>query len=105
MHYLRKLKELTEYDKVLLKKYLKCRELMVINEQVIDRETELEMLRKQVEILKMENFLLTEEKSELLKQMQLDENRLLRIFKLIEEHTEPGYELIVERKMRKFFDS
>lgn len=104
IHYLRKLRELTEVDRSLFKKYIKCRELLMLNEEPVNLEEELERLRKQVELLKMENYILSEEKTELTKQLSSDEKRLQKIFKLIEENTQHGYEGIVERKIRKMFD-
>ncbi len=104
IHYLRKLKELTDIDKSLLKKYLKCKELLMLDEEPVNLNQEIDQLKKQIEILKMENYILSEERQELAKQLSTDENRLLKVFKLIEENTKPGYELIVERKIRKMFD-
>ena len=104
IHYLRKLKELTEVDRSLFKKYLRCRDLLMINEDPVNLEEENERLRKQVELLKMENYLLSEEKGELIKQLSSDDKRLQKIFKLIEENTQHGYEGIVERKIKKMFD-
>ena len=104
IHYLRKLRELTEVDRSLFKKYIKCRELLMLNEEPVNLEEELGRLRKQVELLKMENYLLSEEKGELIKQLSSDDKRLQKIFKLIEENTQHGYEGIVERKIKKMFD-
>lgn len=104
IHYLRKLKELTEVDRSLFKKYIKCRELLMLNEEPVNLAEELERLHKKVEILKMENYILSEEKNELIKQLTSDDKRLQKIFKLIEENTQHGYEGIVERKIRKMFD-
>ena len=104
IHYLRKLRELTEVDRSLFKKYIKCRELLMLNEEPVNLAEELERLHKKVEILKMENYILSEEKNELIKQLTSDDKRLQKIFKLIEENTQHGYEGIVERKIRKMFD-
>lgn len=111
IHYERKLKDLTSIDRSLLKKYLKCRELLTLKEQPVNllSETdligELNRLTNIIEVLNEEKKMLLDEKKELLEQMCVDEDkRLIKIFRLIEENTPRGYELIVERKIRKMFD-
>ena len=107
IHYLRLLQDLKETDIHTTRKYLRCRELFVSKKQPvnlvdeIDYKIECDRLRTKIEIMKAENYMLNEE---LVQLKVTDENRLLKIFKLIEEHTPKGYELIVERKIRKMFD-
>jgi len=111
IHYERKLKDLVSIDKSLLKKYLKCRELLTLKEQPVnllsesDLISEVNRLTNLIEVLEAEKKLLIDENQELLEQMNVDEDkRLLKIFKLIEVNTHKGHELIVERKIRKMFD-
>lgn len=111
IHYERKLKNLLDVDKSLLKKYLKCRELLTLKEQPVnllsesDLVSEVYRLNNLVEILEKEKDIISEEKKELINQMKVDESkRLLKVFKLIEQNTPKGHELIVERKIRKMFD-
>jgi Bacterial dnaA protein helix-turn-helix len=107
LHYLRSLKALTDTDVNTMRKYLRCRELYLIEKQPvnltqnIDYKTECAKLTTQIDIAKAENYLLTEEIAKLKKS---EESRLLKLFKLIEENTPKGNELIVERKIRKMFD-
>lgn len=111
IHYVRKLKGLLDVDKSLLKKYLKCRELLTLKEQPVNLESEVDLLgevyrlNNLVEILEKEKAILADEKKELANQLKVDDGkRLIKVFKLIEQHTPKGYELIVERKLRKMFD-
>jgi DNA-binding transcriptional MerR regulator len=111
IHYERKLKALLDVDKSLLKKYLKCRELLTLKEQPVnllsqtDLVGEVYRLNNLVEILEKEKEILADEKKELINQFKVDDGkRLIKIFKLIEQNTPKGYELIVERKIRKMFD-
>lgn len=107
IHYNRKLKGLTDVDKVLLRKFLKCKELLIVREQPVnllsesDFVDECHRLIKKVEILEREKQILVEEKKEF---MVSDEKRFNKIYKVIEENTPKGHELIVERKIRKLFD-
>lgn len=85
----------------MMRKYLRCRELFLSEKQPVNLVDDCDKLRTQIEIMKAENYLLNEE---LIQLKIADENRLIKIFKLIEENTPKGYELIVERKIRKMFD-
>lgn len=111
IHYERTLKGLLETDKRILKWYLRCREILVSEKQLvnldepIDYKAEVFRLKSQVELLKAENYMLNEERNEIIRQTSVSEDkRFLKIFKLIEEHTPVGRELIIERKIRKMFD-
>jgi Bacterial dnaA protein helix-turn-helix len=107
IHYIQSLKDLRETDIHMMRKYLRCRELFILEKQPvnlvdeIDYESECDRLKNTIEIMKAENYLLNEEIVQL---KVADENRLRKIIKLIEENTPRGYELIVERKIRKMFD-
>jgi len=107
IHYLRLVKDLSETDNQVMRRYLRCRELFVLEKQPVnlvnptDYKAEVDRLKTQIEIMKAENYLLNEE---LIQLKVSDANRLLKVFKLIEENTPKGHELIVERKIRKMFD-
>lgn len=101
IHYVQSLKDLRETDMHMMRKYLRCRELFLSEKQPVNLVDDCDKLRTQIEIMKAENYLLNEE---LIQLKIADENRLIKIFKLIEENTPKGYELIVERKIRKMFD-
>lgn len=107
IHYLKSIRDLSETDNQVRRRYLRCRELFFLEKQPvnldepIDYESEIERLKTRIEIMKAENYMLNEE---LIQLKVSDGNRLLKIFKLIEENTPKGYELIVERKIRKMFD-
>lgn len=107
IHYLRLVKDLSETDNQVMRRYLRCRELFVLEKQPVnlvnptDYKAEVDRLKTQIEIMKAENYLLNEE---LIQLKVSDTNRLLKVFKLIEENTPKGHELIVERKIRKMFD-
>jgi hypothetical protein len=104
IHYLRKIKELIEVDGSLLKKYLKCRQIIILKEQPVNLIDDISILKGEIEMLKLQNFLLTEEKNEMIKQCTVDDSkRLSRIFKLIEQNTPLGYENIMERKLIRLF--
>lgn len=104
IHYVKTLDNLIESDQVLLKKYIKCRELLTIKEQPA-AETELfedyRMLKLKVELLEKEKEVLIQEKKDLM----IGQNvRMNNIFRLIEEHTNHGTEFLMERKLRKIFN-
>ena len=107
IHYLRLVKDLSETDNQVMRRYLRCRELFILEKQPVnlvnptDYKSEVERLKTRIEIMKAENYMLNEE---LIQLKVSDGNRLLKIFKLIEENTPKGYELIVERKIRKMLD-
>ncbi len=101
IHYIQSLKDLKETDIHMMRKYLRCRELFLSEKQPVNLVDDCDKLRLEIEIVKAENYLLSEE----LNQFKIsDENRLRKIMKLIDENTPKGYELIVERKIRKMFD-
>lgn len=107
IHYERTMRNLIDTDVNVLKTYLRCKELIDSQKQHVnlteqnDPSHQLLNLKVKLETLKAENALLTEELDEL---KIADAARFARIFKLIEENTPVGYELIVERKIRKMFD-
>lgn len=107
IHYNKKLLSLFDVDKVLLMKYLKCKEMIIVKEQPVnlveepDYKVEYHNLVKRIDILQKENEILRDERAELLKSQN---NRLSSIFKLIEENTMRGYENTMERKLKKFFN-
>ncbi len=104
IHYSKTIKSLVETDQTLLKKYLKCKELLLIKEQPSEEEVALEdfrFLKLKVELLEKENEMLAKENKELIKKKNV---RLSDIFKLIEEYTPPGMEFLIERKLRKIFN-
>lgn len=107
IHYNKKLSSLMEVDRVLLRKYLKCKEMIILKEHPIELVTEVDYseecqrLVKKIEILEKENEALKQEKEELLKNQY---NRLSSIFRLIEENTGRGQERTIERRLKKFFD-
>lgn len=104
IHYERTMKNLIDTDVNVLKIYLRCKELIDSQKQPVnlsDPKHEVLKLRSQLETLKAENMLLSEQLDEI---KLSDGARFAKIFKLIEENTPSGYELIVERKIRKMFD-
>lgn len=111
IHYKRVMRNLLDTDTLMLRRYLKCKEIIVSEKQPLilisdtDYKTETQRLQSKIEILKAENYLLNEEKNELIRQINVaEERRFVKIFNLIADNTPIGHELIVERKIRKMFD-
>jgi hypothetical protein len=107
IHYCRSIKGLMDTDVEVLKMYLKCKELIDSHKQSVNLSNKkgeneaLLNLQKQVNLLQFENKMLNEELSAA---KASDAKRLLKIFKLVEENTPVGRELIVERKLIRMFD-
>lgn len=107
IHYNKMMVSLLYVDKVLMMKYLKCKEMIMVKEQPVnlaeepDYKSEYHRLLRRIDILEKENEILRDDIAELLKRQN---NRLSSIFKLIEENTMKGYENTMERKLKKFFD-
>ena len=104
IHYERTMRNLIDTDMNVLNTYLRCKELINSQKQPVnlsDPKHEALTLRSQLETLKAENLLLKEE----LDTIKVSEiGRFAKILKLIEDNTPSGYELIIERKIRKMFD-
>lgn len=104
IHYERTMRGLIDTDVNALNTYLRCKEIINSQKQPVnlsDPKYDILKLRSQIEQLKEENEKMKEE----LDMLRVSENkRLLKVFKLIEDNTPLGYELIVERKIRKMFD-
>lgn len=111
IHYIHNVSKLLDVDELLMKKYLKCRDVLIVNEHGVNlfseskTADEIKRLTIVADVLKKENHLLTKENEELKKELELGETkRLLNIFKLIKKHTPIGNEFLMERKIRKMLD-
>lgn len=110
MHYINKLKGLLETDGEILRKYYKCRELFMKERQPETYQAKEDLmgqiisLSNKLDIMIVENDRLKRENERLIKQPNVDEKRLNRIVKFIDENTPIGHEFITERKIRKLFD-
>lgn len=111
IHHRRTMRGLLETDSEVLKKYLRCKEIIISEKQDVNLEVndndklKALALQNQIEMMKSEYQTLKEENKELLSKIQLmDDKRFLNIFKAIKDNTPIGHELIIERKIRKLLD-
>jgi len=106
IHYLKTMEGLLEVDREVARKYIRCKELLLLSEQPLnllderDEILEINRLKEQVEILERKNKLLEEENKRITKQT----GRFMNILELIEENTPSGEEYLVERKIKKMFN-
>lgn len=106
IHYLKTMENLLEVDREVARKYIRCKELLLLSEQPLnllderDEILEINRLKEQVEILERKNKLLEEENSRITKQTA----RFMNILELIEENTPMGDEYLVHRKIKKMFN-
>lgn len=104
MHYERKAADLMITDQTVMRKYLKCKQLLNLKEQEVNLEIEKDLPHK---VKSLTNLIetLEKEKQDLIKEMEMSsDKRFFEIFKLIRENTPHGRELLVERKIRKMFN-
>jgi len=111
IHYKRTMRGLLDTDNEMLRRYLKCKEIIISEKQPVnllsDEDFKVRSIRlqNQVDVLRIEKQLLQEEISVLESKIELmEDKRLTKIFELIKDNTPIGNELIVERKTRKMFD-
>ncbi len=111
IHYMRTVKNLIEVDPSYARKYVKAREIFVLEKRPLnllsdkDYKAENEVLEAKLAALTYDIKVLKAEKREL--QVKLDfgtTKRLLNIFTIIERNTPHGFELITERKIKKLFN-
>lgn len=106
IHYLKTMENLLEVDREVARKYIRCKELLLLSEQPLnllsesDEIAEINRLKEQVEILERKNRLLEEENKNLSKL----KGRLGKIVDLIEDNTPIGDEYLTERKIKKMFN-
>lgn len=106
IHYLKTMESLLEVDREVARKYIRCKELLLLSEQPLnllderDEILEINRLKEQVEILERKNKLLEEDNNRIAKQI----GRFMNILELIEENTPSGEEYFVERKIKKMFN-
>lgn len=111
VHYKKSLRGFMETDSYILRTYLKCKEI-VMGEKQLDETLNKDdskirelAIQNKLDILKADYDALVEENKTLKSTINLMENRrFIKIFEVIKENTKEGYELIVERKIRKMFD-
>lgn len=111
IHYKRTMRGLLDTDNEMLRRYLRCKELIISEKQPVnllsddDFRVKAIRLQNQLDIIRVEYQLLKEENSILESKIQLmADGRFMKILELIKEHTPIGHELIVERKIRKMLD-
>lgn len=106
IHYIKTMDNLLEVDREVARKYIRCKELLLLSEQPLnllderDEILEINRLKEQIEILERKNKLLEEENKRVTKQT----GRFMNILELIEENTPSGEEYLVERKIKKMFN-
>jgi hypothetical protein len=106
IHYIRTMNDLLVTDREVLRKYIKSKELLLLDEQELnlldenDTLSELSRLKETVDVLEKKNILLQDENERLNREME----RFRGILKVIEEATPIGQEKIVERKIKKMLD-
>jgi hypothetical protein len=111
IHYKRTMRGFLDTDNEMLRRYLKCKELIISEKQPVNLLTDEDFkvrsirLQNQVDVMRIEQQLLRDEISMLESKIELmEDKRFMKIFKLIKDNTPVGHELIVERKIRKMFD-
>jgi hypothetical protein len=106
IHYTRSIKDLIETDNNIAKKYLKCKKMLLLETTSDDlADYEIRRIKDELHIAKQEIELLTKEREELISEYtHKKDKRMTKIFKLLEDNTPVGHELIIERKLIKFFD-
>jgi len=110
IHYIATLRKLIQTDTEILSKYSKCRDLFMNErhpENIDNKEgfiNKVLSLSNKVDVLMVENERLKNDNKKIKEQIIIDDKRLNRIVKFIDENTPIGHEFIVERKIRKMFD-
>jgi hypothetical protein len=106
IHYLRTMDSLLITDREVIRKYIKSKELLLLDEQDLnllngnDTVSELSRLRETLEISEKKVKLLQDENEKLNREME----RFRGILKIIDEATPMGQEKIVERKIKRMLD-
>jgi len=111
IHHRRVMRNLIETDNQILKKYLRCKDIIISEKQPVILTTEQDYrivskrLQNKIDILRTDYQLLEEEKKLIESKLEImEENRFIKIFELIKKNTPPGHELVTERKIRRMFD-
>lgn len=111
IHHRRTMRGLIETDNEMLRRYLRCKEIIISEKQPLNLRTDEDYrilaarLQNKIEMMATDYELLSEEKNLLESKIELmQDKRFIKIFELIKEHTPIGHELIVERKIRKLLD-
>jgi hypothetical protein len=106
IHYLRTMDSLLITDREVIRKYIKSKELLLLDEQDLnllngnDTVSELSRLKETLEISEKKVKLLQDENEKLNREME----RFRGILKIIDEATPVGQEKIVERKIKRMLD-
>jgi hypothetical protein len=106
IHYLRTMDSLLITDREVIRKYIKSKELLLLDEQDLnllngnDTVSELSRLKETLEISEKKVKLLQDENEKLNREME----RFRGILKIIDEATPIGQEKIVERKIKRMLD-
>ena len=106
IHYIRTMDDLLVTDREVLRKYIKSKELLLLDEQELnlldenDTLSELSRLKETVDVLEKKNTLLQDENERLNREME----RFRGILKIIDASTPIGQEKIVERKIKRMLD-
>jgi hypothetical protein len=106
IHYLRTMDSLLITDREVIRKYIKSKELLLLDEQDLnllnenDTVSELSRLKETLEISEKKVKLLQDENEKLNREME----RFRGILKIIDEATPMGQEKIVERKIKRMLD-
>lgn len=111
IHYEATMHKLMKTDPEIVRKYNKCKDIFLLEkgpDSKLTTEAELKneifRLNTKIDFLIGEKESLKKQLSEFKKDVQLNEKRLGRIVKFIDENTPVGHEYITERKIRKLFD-
>lgn len=111
IHHRRTMRNLIETDNEMLRRYLRCKEIIDSEKQTLNLMTDEDYrikaarLQNKIDMMRSEYRLLEEENQQLQEKLELmEDKRFIRIFELIKEHTPQGYELVIERKIRKLLD-
>ena len=112
IHYIRSLDDLVETNSFFLKKYLKCKEILLLGQSEVSVEDNTSVLdafiglTNQIELLKSELNIARIEKEDIIKEYSIrNDKRLNKIFKVIENNTKVGDEFMTERKIRYLFEA
>jgi hypothetical protein len=111
MHYIEKLGALSKNEPIIKDKLQMCIHVILNTDMTFDAKTdmdyksELKRLSIQIDALKAQINSVTEEKKDLIAKYSFsNDKRLGSIYRLIEENTKHGHELLVERRIIKMFN-
>lgn len=113
IHYINRARNLIATDQTMAKCYLRCRDMFRTERGVVDNNVDPKVEALMLNQKYMESKGKVSELKKIIEDMRekIDKlekknsyGRLKRIMEVIEDNTPLGYELVVERKIRKLFD-